>query len=172
MAVRVRFAPSPTGMMHLGNVRTALLNYLFAHQKQGTFILRIEDTDPERNFDPGAQRIMSDLRWLGLNHDEGPHIGGPYGPYFQSQRSEIYQQQLDLLAQKGAIYKCFCTPHELEQKRQRAIALKQPPRYDRSCLALSDGQFSVMKRSSFGSQSGSSPLLLLLFTFSKLCFFS
>ena len=85
--VRVRFAPSPTGMMHLGNVRAAFINYLFAQQKQGTFILRIEDTDAQRMFDPHAQKIIEDLQWLGLSYGEGPHVGGPYAPYYQSERT-------------------------------------------------------------------------------------
>ncbi len=134
--IRVRFAPSPTGFMHLGNVRSALINYLFAQQKEGVFILRIEDTDPERNVDPQATRIMSDLAWLKLTFDEGPVKGGPYGPYFQSQRTPLYTEALNKLKEKNAIYPCFCTSEELEKKRQRQLALKQPPRYDRACLAL------------------------------------
>ncbi len=135
--VRVRFAPSPTGMMHLGNVRAALINYLFAQQKQGVFVLRIEDTDAQRMFDPEAQKILEDLAWLGLSYDEGPRIGGPYAPYYQSQRTHLYQEQLNALAEKNAIYRCFCTEQELEKKRLRQQALKLPPRYDRACLALS-----------------------------------
>jgi nondiscriminating glutamyl-tRNA synthetase len=138
--VRVRFAPSPTGMMHLGNVRTALLNYLFARQKNGTVILRIEDTDPERNFDPNGVLIIKDLQWLGLSYDEGPHVGGPYAPYQQSARNHLYQEQLDILEGQKLVYRCFCTPQELERKRQRAIALKQPPRYDRTCLNLPEAK--------------------------------
>lgn len=134
--IRVRFAPAPTGMMHLGNIRTALMNYLFAQQKQGTFVLRIEDTDAERNFDPQAKEIRTDLGWLGLTYNEGPGIGGPYEPYFQSQRTAIYQERLNTLAKQGAIYRCFCTEEELERKRERQRALKLPPRYDRTCLAL------------------------------------
>lgn len=135
--VRVRFAPSPTGRMHLGGVRTALLNFLYARQKNGTFILRIEDTDPERMFDPGAKHIIADLTWLDLIFDEGPGVGGPFAPYFQSERTAIYQDQLDRLQAKKAIYKCFCTHEELEKRRERQIALKQPPRYDKTCLKLS-----------------------------------
>lgn len=136
-AVRVRFAPSPTGLMHLGNVRTALMNYLFARQKAGTFILRIEDTDPTRNVDPSATKIIDDLMWLNLEYDEGPIKNGPYAPYFQSQRTHIYQEKLQELQHQHFIYRCFCSPHELEEKRQRQIALKLPPRYDRTCLAYS-----------------------------------
>lgn len=107
-SVRVRFAPAPTGMMHLGNVRTALMNYLFARQHGGTFILRIEDTDQQRNFDPKAEKIIDDLLWLGLDYDQGPVKGGPDAPYFQSQRANIYQTQLESLIQKDLAYRRFC----------------------------------------------------------------
>ena len=136
--VRVRFAPSPTGLMHLGNVRTALMNYLFATQKNGTFVLRIEDTDPERNFDPEAKTIISDLHWLGLQYNEGPEVGGPFAPYFQSKRMEIYKENLNTLIKEKKVYRCFCTAEELDKKRQRQIALKMPPRYDRTCKKLTD----------------------------------
>jgi len=143
--VRVRFAPSPTGMMHLGNVRTALMNYIFAKQKNGISVLRIEDTDPERNFDPGAKHIIKDLQWLDLHYDEGPSVRdtstqGPFKPYFQSKRLEIYQEKLNILIKNKQVYRCFCTQEELEKKRQRQIALKMPPRYDRTCLDLSDDE--------------------------------
>lgn len=136
--VRVRFAPAPTGMMHLGNIRTALFNYLLAHQKNGTYILRIEDTDSERNYDPEATKIIEDLHWLGIDYDEGPHKGGPYAPYFQSQRDPIYKKCLDVLIEKSLVYRCFCTPEILDKKRERQIALKLPPRYDRTCLNLNE----------------------------------
>jgi nondiscriminating glutamyl-tRNA synthetase len=136
-SVRVRFAPSPTGIMHIGNSRTALLNLLFAKQKNGTFVLRIEDTDPARNFDPGAKTILKDLAWLDVHFDEGPEKGGPYAPYFQSERRKLYQEKLDELKAMGAVYPCFCTEKELEKKRERQRALKLPPRYDRTCLNLS-----------------------------------
>jgi nondiscriminating glutamyl-tRNA synthetase len=134
--VRVRFAPSPTGMMHLGNVRAALINYLFSKQKQGIFVLRIEDTDAQRMFDPEAQKILEDLAWLNLTYDEGPHVGGPHAPYYQSERTHLYQKQLDELMQKNTIYRCFCTEEDLEKKRLRQQALKLPPRYDRTCMSL------------------------------------
>lgn len=137
---RVRFAPAPTGMMHLGNVRTALMNYLVAQQKKGTFILRIEDTDAERNFDPGAVKIQEDLAWLSLTFDEGPGKDGGYGPYYQSERNGIYQENLQKLIDLKKVYRCFCTSEELDKKRQRQIALKQPPRYDRTCHKLSDSE--------------------------------
>ncbi|KKP29299.1 MAG: Glutamate-tRNA ligase [candidate division TM6 bacterium GW2011_GWF2_30_66] len=138
--IRVRFAPSPTGMMHLGNVRTALLNYLFAKQKNGTFVLRIEDTDPERNFDPGAVKIMEDLNWLGLTYDEGPNKPGSFPPYFQAQRTEIYQENLQQLISENKVYRCFCSQEELENKKQRQIALKIAPRYDKTCCKLTPEQ--------------------------------
>lgn len=144
--VRVRFAPAPTGLMHLGNVRAALMNYLFAQQQQGTFVLRIEDTDFERNFDPGAQHIIHDLRWLGLIYDEGPQKEGFYGPYFQSQRTDLYREQLHYLQARGYAYRCFCTHEELEKKRVRQIALKQAPRYDRTCLKRSEIEINALLR--------------------------
>lgn len=143
-AIRVRFAPSPTGLLHLGSVRTLLFNFLYARKYNGTFILRIEDTDFERNFDPGAKMILEDIAWLKLSFDEGPGKNSPYGPYFQSERHAIYQQKLDYLIQKGAVYRCFCSPEELEKKRERQIALKQPPRYDRSCLKKTDAQIELL----------------------------
>jgi glutamyl-tRNA synthetase len=136
-SVRVRFAPSPTGLMHLGSARLALFNYLFAKHYNGTFILRIEDTDLERNFDPNGAIIIEDLAWLNLQFQEGPGIGGPHAPYLQSQRSGIYQEKLTELIEKKLVYRCFCSVEELEHKRTRQIALKQPPRYDRTCLKLS-----------------------------------
>lgn len=138
--VRVRFAPSPTGFMHLGNVRAALINFLYAAQHKGTFILRIEDTDPQRNMDPRAQQILSDLGWLSLSFQEGPIIGGPHAPYYQSERLPLYTHYLQLLQSHQAVYRCFCSSEELEKKRQRQLALKQPPRYDRACLRLSADQ--------------------------------
>ncbi|MCX5922685.1 MAG: glutamate--tRNA ligase [Candidatus Dependentiae bacterium] len=140
--IRVRFAPAPTGMMHLGNVRTALMNYLFAKQKEGTYIIRIEDTDTQRNYDPTAEKIIEDLTWLGLHYDEGPIIGGPDAPYFQSLRTPIYQEKLSELFNKSRAYRCFCTPEDLEKKRERQIALKMPPRYDRTCAKLSEAQLN------------------------------
>lgn len=130
--VRVRFAPSPTGWMHLGNVRTALINALFAKKYNGTFVLRIEDTDANRLVDPGGKKIMEDLAWLHLQHDEGPD--------YQSQRHDLYQKYFALLQEKNMVYRCFETHEELEQKRMRQVALGLPPRYDRAALSLTPEQ--------------------------------
>lgn len=135
--VRTRFAPSPTGIMHIGNVRAALLNYLFAKQSNGTFLLRIEDTDQQRNLEHATQSIIKHLNWLNLQFSEGPEVGGNFGPYFQSQRLSIYQEYLKKLEQKQLVYCCFCTPEELEVRRNRQIAMKRPPRYESNCAKLS-----------------------------------
>jgi nondiscriminating glutamyl-tRNA synthetase len=133
-SIRVRFAPSPTGFMHLGNVRAALMNFLFAKQKQGTFILRIEDTDNERNFDEAKQRISEDLAWLGLTYTEGPGVGGDFGPYEQSARHHLYKEKLAELIRINRVYRCFCTPEHLDAKRKEQLTAGKPPRYDRNCL--------------------------------------
>ena len=118
--VRVRFAPSPTGHLHVGNARTALFNWLLAHGKDGTFILRIEDTDAERSTRESEHSILEDLRWLGLDWDEGPKIGGPYGPYFQSERLDRYRAMAEQLVAQGHAYYCYCTPETLKAKRDAA----------------------------------------------------
>src|SRR6201986_616943 len=117
---RVRFAPSPTGMLHVGNARTALYNWLFARHSGGVFVLRIEDTDVERSEARFETQLIEDLRWLGLDWREGPQIGGPYGPYRQSERLEIYQQRTGQLLGEGKAYRCFCPAEELEQQRKAA----------------------------------------------------
>jgi len=136
--VRVRFAPSPTGALHLGNIRTALFNYLFAKQNEGTFVLRIEDTDQVRNIELAGKKIIDDLHWLGLSYDEGPVVGGSYAPYVQSERTKLYQEKLDQLILNQKVYRCFCSAEELEKKRKEQLAQDLPPRYDRTCLNLSD----------------------------------
>lgn len=134
--VRVRFAPSPTGSLHIGGLRTALFNWLFARHNNGQFILRIEDTDQKR-FDPTAlTTLVEALRWAGLQWDEGPEVGGPYGPYFQSQRLEHYQQWANWLVEQGKAYKCFCTPERLKQVNEEKEARKEPAGYDRHCRNL------------------------------------
>ena len=136
--IRVRFAPSPTGFMHIGNVRAALMNYLFAHQKDGTFVLRIEDTDQNRNVDEAGLNILTTLKWLSLKYNEGPVVGGNFGPYLQSERTDKYKKHLDDLISNGLIYRCFCTEEQLEAKRKAQIEAGQPPRYDGTCRNLSD----------------------------------
>ena len=134
--VRVRFAPSPTGRTHLGSGRTALFNYLIARQTGGTFILRIEDTDQKR-FVPGAEEeLIRTLRWLGMDWDEGPDVGGPNGPYHQSERKEIYQEQARWLIDHDHAYYCFCTPERLERVRHEQIKAKINSHYDGTCRRL------------------------------------
>ncbi|TET30925.1 MAG: glutamate--tRNA ligase [Anaerolineales bacterium] len=134
---RVRFAPSPTGRFHIGSARTALYDYLLARQSEGQFILRIEDTDRNR-FDPQAENEYYEaLRWLGLDWDEGPDIGGPFSPYRQSERTEIYRQLTEELIDGGHAYYCFCTPERLTQVRQLQQKRKEPTRYDGLCRRLS-----------------------------------
>lgn len=130
---RVRFAPSPTGHMHLGSARTALYDYLIAKQTGGKFVLRIEDTDTKR-YVPGAEEeLMSGLRWLGLEWDEGPDKGGPYGPYRQSERKEIYQRYAKQLVDSGHAFYCFCSPERLARVREEQQKRKEPPHYDGTC---------------------------------------
>src|SRR5689334_10609848 len=115
--MRVRFAPSPTGSLHVGGARTALYNWLLAKKHKGKFLVRVEDTDEARSTAESEKSILHDLRWLGLNWDEGPEIGGPYGPYRQSERKDIYKKVAEELIASGHAYRCFCTEEELEQKR-------------------------------------------------------
>jgi glutamyl-tRNA synthetase len=134
--VRVRFAPSPTGPLHIGGVRTALFTWLFARHHGGAFILRIEDTDQKR-YDPDSVRLITEgLRWLGIDWDEGPEVGGEFGPYYQSQRTELYQQWANWLIDHDLAYRCYCTPERLEQVRKQQIANKEDPGYDRHCRYL------------------------------------
>jgi len=119
MQVRVRFAPSPTGELHIGGVRTALFNWLFARHHKGRFILRIENTDLLRSQEDFTRSIIENLKWLGLNWDEGPEVGGEYGPYFQSERLNIYREFADKLLREGKAYLCYCLPEELEVKKKR-----------------------------------------------------
>ena len=141
--VRVRFAPSPTGELHLGGARTALYNYLFTKKQGGDFIVRLEDTDQER-FVPGSlDRILNGLKWLGLVWTEGPDIGGPHGPYVQSERSALHQQYARELVAKGHAYHCFCSSQRLEELRKSQEAQKLPTRYDRHCLKLNEGEVTA-----------------------------
>ncbi len=136
--VRVRIAPSPTGDAHVGHARTALYDYLFARQKGGVFVLRIDDTDTARNTLTSEEGVIRGLRWLGLNWDEGPDVGGDYAPYRQSERSDTYHKHVDLLMQEGKAYHCFCTPEELEAERKAQTDAKEDPRYSGKCRMLSN----------------------------------
>lgn len=135
--VRVRFAPSPTGWLHVGGARTAYFNWLFARQHGGKFVLRIEDTDVARNDPQSEKGVLDDLRWLGLTWDEGPDAPGPYGPYRQSERLARYREEAELLVSRGFAYPCFCTEAELEHRRDMARAAGRPPHYDGHCRRLS-----------------------------------
>ena len=136
MSVRVRFAPSPTGPLHLGNARTALFNWLFTRKHGGKFVLRIEDTDRERSKPEFEARLMEDLRWLGLDWDEGPEVGGPVAPYRQSERLGRYQEAAQELLSLGRAYYCFCSEEELESERQAQLASGVAPRYSGRCKNL------------------------------------
>ena len=134
--IRVRIAPSPTGDPHVGTAYIGLINYLYARQRGGQFVLRIEDTDRTRFVPASEQMIFDALRWLGLSWDEGPDVGGPCGPYRQSERSEIYREHADILLKNGTAYRCFCTAEKLEASRKQQMAAKLPPRYAGTCRAL------------------------------------
>jgi glutamyl-tRNA synthetase len=138
--VRVRFAPSPTGDLHVGGVRTALFTWLFARQHNGTFILRIEDTDQRRYQEDSVNSITGALRWMGLTWDEGPEAAGEHGPYFQSQRLPHYQEHARTLVSGGHAYECYCSTDRLDAIRAQQIANRQPPGYDRHCRALPDDE--------------------------------
>lgn len=141
MEVRVRYAPSPTGLQHIGGVRTALFNYFFAKSSGGKFILRVEDTDRERYSDESLQDLYDTLDWLGVKWDEGPVVGGPYGPYIQSERTSIYQEYAKKLVDMGKAYYCYCTSERLERLREKQIAEKSPVQgYDGHCRDLTDEQ--------------------------------
>ncbi len=136
--IRVRFAPSPTGHLHVGGARTALFNFLYARKTGGKFILRVEDTDLERSTKESEEMVLSDLKWLNLEWDEGPDIGGDYSPYRQSERLDLYKKFAYKLLEEGKAYRCFCTDQELEEMRKKAEQEKRPPHYDRRCLKLSE----------------------------------
>ncbi len=134
--IRVRIAPSPTGDPHVGTAYIGLINFIYARQRQGQFVLRIEDTDRTRFVASSEQMIFDALKWVGLSWDEGPDVGGPYGPYRQSERTEIYREHAELLLTNQTAYRCFCTPEELEASRKAQMAAKLPPRYAGTCREL------------------------------------
>jgi glutamyl-tRNA synthetase len=133
VTVRVRFAPSPTGHLHVGGARTAIFNWLFANRYEGTFLIRVEDTDQARSTRESEAMVLDDLRWLGLDWSEGPDVGGPHAPYRQSERVEIYARAARELEQSGFVYRCYCSEEELEAKRKEAEAAGRPPHYDLKC---------------------------------------
>ncbi|MGM0172729.1 glutamate--tRNA ligase [Enterococcus sp. DIV0800] len=138
--IRVRYAPSPTGHLHIGNARTALFNYLFARHNDGEFIIRIEDTDLKRNIEDGEKSQLENLAWLGIDWDESPANPGEYGPYRQSERREIYQPLIDQLLASNLAYKCYCTPEELEAEREAQRARGEMPHYGGKCANLTPEQ--------------------------------
>jgi len=138
--IRTRFAPSPTGHLHIGNARTAIMNWLYARHTGGRFVLRIEDTDRERSTEASELSIFKDLKWLGLNWDEGPDVGGSYGPYRQSERMGIYQKYLKELQKIDKVYPCYCTPEELEARRKELLKQGKSIQYDGKCRNLTLAQ--------------------------------
>jgi glutamyl-tRNA synthetase len=136
--VRVRFAPAPTGYLHVGGARTALYDWLFARHHGGTFVLRIEDTDQSRSTDESVAGLQDALRWLAIDWDEGPDVGGPHGPYRQTERLDVYREATERLLRDGNAYRCWCTPEELDQRRKAVLARGKPWRYDRRCLNRSE----------------------------------
>ena len=144
--IRVRFAPSPTGYVHVGNARTALFNWLFARHHGGVFVLRIEDTDVERSEARYEVQLLEDLKWFGLDWDEGPDVGGPYGPYRQSQRQDLYRQYALQLIENGNGYYCFCSPEQLEEERQQALNAGLQPRYSGRCRKIPREEAAVRVR--------------------------
>ena len=136
MNVRVRFAPSPTGYLHVGGARTALFNWLYARRHGGTFVLRIEDTDAERSSDEMVRAILTGLRWMGVDWDEGPEVGGPHGPYTQTARFDRHRERADALVRDGHAYYCYCTTERLQAERAAAESRGEGWIYDRQCLRL------------------------------------
>lgn len=144
--VRVRFAPSPTGHLHVGGARTALFNWLFARHNGGRFIIRIEDTDEERSTRELEEMLLEDLEWLGLKWDEGPGTGGEFGPYRQTERAGVYEEHARRLVEEGKAFYCFCTDEELQVKREEKRKAGKPPHYDGTCRDLDDGQVEVKRK--------------------------
>ncbi|HUH66041.1 MAG TPA: glutamate--tRNA ligase, partial [Syntrophales bacterium] len=144
---RVRFAPSPTGDLHVGNARTALFNWLYARRYGGSFVLRIEDTDQQRTSETFERNILEDLRWLSLTWDEGPDKDGGFGPYHQIKRLKIYEGFIKKLADAGCVYPCYCTEEELEMERRELLAMKMMPRYMGKCKSLSEKEREAFEKS-------------------------
>ena len=155
-SVRVRFAPSPTGYLHVGGARTALFNWLFARRHGGTFVLRIEDTDAERSSWDMVEGIVDGLRWLGMDWDEGPDVGGPHEPYFQSQRLDRHRAMADRLVAEGRAYFCYCSTETLQAKRQAAEAAGGGWMYDRTCRNLRPDEIAQLEAAGAPRAVGSS----------------
>ncbi|MFJ5625178.1 glutamate--tRNA ligase [Peribacillus loiseleuriae] len=143
--IRVRYAPSPTGHLHIGNARTALFNYLFARNQGGKFIIRIEDTDQKRNIEGGEESQLKYLKWLGIEWDESIDVGGGYGPYRQSERNDIYKDLYEELLEKGMAYKCYCTEEEIEAEREEQLARNETPKYSGKCRHLTEEERSKLE---------------------------
>ncbi|MGX2957796.1 glutamate--tRNA ligase [Peribacillus sp. JNUCC 23] len=143
--IRVRYAPSPTGHLHIGNARTALFNYLFARNQGGKFIIRIEDTDQKRNIEGGEESQLQYLKWLGIEWDESVDIGGEFGPYRQSERNDIYKDLYEELLEKGLAYKCYCTEEEIEAEREEQLARNETPKYSGKCRHLTEEDRSKLE---------------------------
>jgi glutamyl-tRNA synthetase len=144
--IRSRFAPAPSGSLHVGNVRTGLFSWAFARHSGGAFVLRLEDTDASRVTEEAVHGVIESLRWLGIDWDEGPDVGGPHAPYRQSQRTAIYEEQVATLLARGDAYPCFCTPEELEERREAARARGEPPGYDGRCRSLTPAEREAFER--------------------------
>jgi glutamyl-tRNA synthetase len=145
VTVRCRFAPAPSGSIHVGNARSALFSWLYARHHDGVFVLRIEDTDESRVTEEAYRGVVEDLRWLGLDWDEGPDIGGPHGPYRQSERLALYHEMSERLLASGHAYRCWCTPEELEERRKAAMARGEPPGYDGRCRNRPRGERAALE---------------------------
>ncbi|MCC6274577.1 MAG: glutamate--tRNA ligase, partial [Leptospiraceae bacterium] len=141
--VRTRFAPSPSGFLHVGGARTALFNYLYAKSKGGKFLLRIEDTDQDRSTQSSFDSIVESLKWLGLHWDEGPEVGGPHGPYRQSERISIYKEYTEKLLAENKAYRCFCTTEQLEAKKKHSEAMGIPNIYDGMCSSMTPAEIQT-----------------------------
>ena len=149
--IRVRYAPSPTGNPHIGNIRTAMFNWLFARRHGGQFIVRVEDTDRARIEEGAVEHILNGLEWLGIDWDEGPRVGGPYGPYFQSERLERYDAAAERLIASGNAYRCYCTPERVAELRKEQARNKQRQGYDSHCRHLSDSEREANERAGLPS---------------------
>ena len=149
--IRTRFAPSPTGYLHVGGLRTALYDYLLAKKHNGQFVLRIEDTDQKRFIEGAQEHLMEMLHWASLDYDEGPDKPGKFGPYIQSERTALYKKYADELLEKKAAYRCFCTAERLDEMRKYQENNKQAPMYDKHCLYLSEEEISENLKKSASS---------------------